>query len=161
MNLSKLFKAPPARPHHRWLVPLLVLLAVAGFCDAAYLSAEHFAGVIPPCTLAGCDTVLTSAYSVMFGIPVAVLGALYYFALLVVYLVYYEAKDTRALNFAFHLSVLGFISDIWFVSAQAFIIHAWCQYCLFSAAASTLIFIFSYWELYKEGKEAGAFSATE
>ena len=137
----------PARPIPRWLAPVLALLALVGFGDATYLSIEHFSGAIPPCTIHGCETVLTSAYSTIFGIPIALLGALYYFALLVIYLVYFEAHDARALNIALRLSVLGFLADLWFVSAQAFIIHAWCQYCLLSALMSTLIFIISYWYL--------------
>jgi uncharacterized membrane protein len=151
-NLSQLFKQPPARPHHKWLVPVLVVLAVVGFADATYLTVEHFANVVPPCTLRGCETVLTSGYSVMFGIPVALLGALYYFALLVMYFLYFEAKDVRALNFALHLSVLGLVCDIWFIFLQAFIIHAWCQYCLLSAAVSTVIFVLSYWSLFGSPK---------
>lgn len=152
MNLSQLFKAPPVRPHHKWLVPVLVFLAVVGFADATYLTVEHFANAIPPCTIHGCETVLSSAYSYIFGIPVALLGSLYYFVLLVIYLLYFEAKDVRALNFALHLSVLGLICDIWFVSLQAFIIHAWCQYCLLSAAVSTAIFVLSYWSLFGSPK---------
>lgn len=152
MNLSRTFKTPPARPHHKWLVPVLAALAVAGFGDATYLTVEHFANAIPPCTIHGCITVLTSGYSTMLGIPVALLGVLYYFALLVIYLLYFEAKDIRALNFAFHFSVLGFICDLWFIFAQAFIIHAWCQYCLLSAAISTAIFVLSYWSLFGSPK---------
>lgn len=142
---------PQVRQIHnfpKWLAPVLAVLAVLGFSDATYLSIEHFSGVIPPCTIHGCETVLTSAYSTVLGIPIALLGALYYFALLVIYFVYFEAKDARALVFALHLSVLGFLADLWFVSAQAFIIHAWCQYCLLSAAVSSVIFILSYWALF-------------
>jgi len=152
LNLSQTFKAPPVRPHHKWLVPILVILALVGFADATYLTVEHFANAIPPCTLQGCETVLTSGYSVIFGIPVALSGALYYFALLVMYFLYFEAKDVRALNFAFHFSVLGVICDVWFVFLQAFIIHAWCQYCLLSAAVSTAIFVLSYWSLFGSPK---------
>lgn len=151
-NLSKIFRQPPAQPHHKWLAPVLAVLAATGFADATYLTIEHFANAIPPCTIHGCETVLTSAYSTVFGAPVALLGALYYFALLVMYLLYFEARDVRALNFAFHVSALGFLCDIWFISAQAFIIHAWCQYCLISATVSTLIFVLSYWSLFGSPK---------
>ena len=152
LNLLKSFKQPPVRPASRWLVPVLAVLAVAGFADATYLTVEHFANAVPPCTLHGCETVLTSAYSAIFGVPVALLGALFYFALLVMYFLYFEAKDVRALNSALHFSVFGVIFDIWFISAQAFIIHAWCQYCLLSAAISMTIFFMSYWSLFGSPK---------
>ena len=139
---------PGARPHHKWLVPVLAVLALIGFCDSAYLAVEHFTNAIPPCTLHGCETVLTSSYSTFFGVPIALIGAVFYFLLLVLYFLYFDAKDLRALNVALHISVLGLLCDIWFISAQAFIIHAWCQYCLLSAAVSTIIFFLSYWSLF-------------
>jgi uncharacterized membrane protein len=44
-------------------------------------------------------------------------------------------------------STIGFVSSLGLTSIQAFIIKAWCQYCLLSALTSTLIFIFAivYW----------------
>jgi len=68
------------------------------------------------------------------------------------YFLYFEAKDVRALNTALHFSVFGVLFDIWFISAQAFIIHAWCQYCLLSAALSMAIFFLSYWSLFGSPK---------
>ncbi len=127
---------------------ILSTLALVGFIDAAYLTIQHYANAIPPCTIHGCETVLSSAYSVVFGLPVALLGVAYYFVLLILYFIYFQKKNTSLLIFTLRLSIVGFLADLWFVSAQAFLIHAWCVYCLLSALMSTLIFILSYWELF-------------
>jgi uncharacterized membrane protein len=142
----------PVRVIPKWLLATLIILAFIGFGDASYLTAEHFAGVIPPCTIHGCETVLTSSYSVVLGVPLALIGALYYLALLISYFVYIQEKKAGWLSFTLYFSIVGFLADIWFVSAQAFIIHAWCQYCLLSATVSTLLFLISYGTLCKMKK---------
>ncbi|KKQ40921.1 MAG: Vitamin K epoxide reductase, partial [Candidatus Levybacteria bacterium GW2011_GWB1_37_8] len=61
----------------------LLLLSLAGFFDSAYLTILHYKNVIPPCAIAkGCETVLTSRFSVFFGIPIALIGSLFFLALI-------------------------------------------------------------------------------
>ena len=50
-------------------------LGVAGVGIAGYLTYVHYAGLHPICGIShGCETVQTSVYSNLFGIPVALLG---------------------------------------------------------------------------------------
>ena len=63
------------------LSKLLLSLSLIGFIDAAYLTVSHFMSVIPPCSLAECETVLSSKYADIAGMPIALLGALYYLVL--------------------------------------------------------------------------------
>jgi uncharacterized membrane protein len=125
-------------------------VALVGFADAALLTVEHYRGVIPPCTTAGCDLVLTSPYSSILGIPVSLLGALYYLAIAVGAFVYLESRHGRGeiaahhsaiLKWALLATVLGLLMSIWFTAAQVFIIHSYCLYCLGSAATSTTLFV--------------------
>jgi len=54
---------------------LAAVLAIAGVLIAGYLTAVKLAGELPACgPLKGCETVATSAYSEVAGIPVAVFG---------------------------------------------------------------------------------------
>jgi uncharacterized membrane protein len=126
------------------------LIALIGFADASYLTIEHYKNVIPPCTTSGCATVLTSAYSAVLGVPVSLLGAIYYLALLIGTFVYLEAalvgKDLREhhhsiLKWIFIATVLGMAASLWFLYVQAFVIHSYCQYCLGSAGSSTALFV--------------------
>ena len=69
---------------------LLIVFTVFGIIDAAYLTMEHYSNVIPPCTInrllpiaSDCGKVLSSAYSVVFGIPLAAFGVFQYSLLLI------------------------------------------------------------------------------
>jgi uncharacterized membrane protein len=119
------------------------LFSLFGILDTAYLTAKHFmAGPIKCVLVEGCDTVTTSAYSLVFGlIPVAVLGLIFYLLVFLGAYLYWE-KESLALRWAlFALSVAGLLASAWFLYVQAFILSAFCSYCLFSTLTSTLIFI--------------------
>jgi uncharacterized membrane protein len=117
-------------------------VALLGFADATYLTIEHYQGVIPPCSVvSGCETVLTSQYSVIAGVPVSLLGALFYLAILVGVFAYLESKKTTAFKWAMLLTVFGLLFSLWFIYVQAVILGAWCLYCIGSALTSTILFV--------------------
>ena len=131
-----------------------IIAAAIGSADAIYLTIVHFMHIIPPCTIAGCETVLTSAYSAIAGVPVALLGALYYVSVLVALVLYLDIKKPILLNYVIVVSSLGFLATLGFIYLQAFVIHAWCQYCLLSAATTTVLFIISIVMVKKSRKPA-------
>jgi uncharacterized membrane protein len=119
-----------------------LIVAVLGFTDAAYLTIEHFQGVIPPCSIvSGCETVLTSSYSVVAGIPVSLLGALYYLIITIGVFAYLDTKKPDILKWTLSLTICGLLMSLWFIFVQALILKAWCIYCLGSAATSIVLFI--------------------
>lgn len=133
----------------RWLPIVLGVIALIGFADAAYLSIEHFSNVIPPCAAGSCELVLTSKYSNVFGIPVSLFGSLYYLLVLVLVVLYFDAKKEIYLRIALFCTFAGMISSAIFVALMVFVIHAYCQYCLLSAGTSTALFIISVFALRK------------
>lgn len=140
-NLRQLLKQPLSDVHIGVIIFALIV-ALIGFADATYLTIEHFQGIIPPCTLtAGCEQVLTSPYSVIFGIPTALLGAVYYFLVLVGLFVYFESKNTNVLKWTFFFTTVGFGFSLWFIYLQVFIVGSYCTYCLGSAFTSTILFV--------------------
>ena len=44
-------------------------------------------------------------------------------------------------SFFLFATVIGFVMSVYFFLLQALVIHAFCQYCLFSAGLSTGLFI--------------------
>lgn len=143
---SALLSMPQLRVADRWVFRSLFFFSILGFIDAAYLSAEHYLGRIPPCSLAGrCEAVLTSEYAVIFGVPVALIGALYYFAIFALLFSFRETGDGKFIAILFALSAAGFLFSAWFVYIQLFVLHAICPYCMGSAVMSALIFIGSLW----------------
>ena len=150
MNSLKLLLKRPLAEVGTAVLVVFFLVALIGFADATFLTVEHYRGVIPPCTTAGCDTVLSSQYSVIFGVPASLLGALYYLAIVIASFMYLESKHgagkiashhSMILKWALFITAIGFGMSLWFVYLQAFVIHAYCQYCLGSATTSTILFI--------------------
>lgn len=122
------------------------LVAILGFADATFLSIEHYRGVIPPCSLTnGCETVTTSAYSSIFGVPVAYTGMLYYIALLILLILFVDLKKDIFVKGLFIFTTIGFLFSVYFTILQFFVIKAICPYCLFSAATSTVLFLLCVW----------------
>ena len=120
---------------------VFLVFALGGFTDSIYLTAKHYSGGPIPCAIfTGCDTVTTSAYSMFLGIPVALLGALYYFGVLALTLMYLDKPVVTRLRRAAILTPLGFLASFYFTFLQFFILHAFCFYCLVSALFSTILF---------------------
>ena len=126
----------------KWLPPLAAIVAFGGILDAVYLVVHHYTNEPVPCSITGggCEAVLTSMYATIGGIPLAVFGALAYFTAFVLAL--FTAFGNRRLWTLYGLLatlMAGF--SMWLLYLQAFIIKEFCQYCLVSAATSSLLFI--------------------
>lgn len=123
------------------VIAIIFLTASAiGFADATYLTVVHYSGKIPPCTIAGCEVVLTSNQSVIAGVPVALLGALYYLSILVLSIFFLDSKKISALRLASFFTIAGLCASIYFVYLQLFVIRQICQYCMLSAFTSIVLF---------------------
>ncbi len=122
---------------------LAAIVALIGIVDSAYLTAKHFSGAQVPCSIiSGCETVLTSSYAEIAGIPTAAFGVLAY--LVAFSLALLTAFGNRSLWKVFGATVIlmsGF--TLWLIYLQAFVIGAFCQFCLISAATTlTLLAIY-------------------
>lgn len=133
----------------KWVPIVLLVVAIIGFADATYLTVEHFQNVIPPCTIGGCETVLTSQYSSVAGIPVSLFGAVYYLVMAILLIVFLDAKKELAIRSSSLLSILGGIASIYFIILMVFVIKEFCQYCALSALTSLTLFAFSVYILKK------------
>ena len=141
MNLKHLLKSQPRKISNKVIV-LLLVVAIIGFVDAGYLTIKHFQGVIPPCSLtSGCEEVLTSSYSVVFGVPVSLVGMIFYFLVLVGVFGYWESKNHNLLRWSLLLTIPAFFASLWFVYIQVFSIGSYCVYCLGSFTTSTILFV--------------------
>ncbi len=121
---------------------LTIFFAFAGFLDATYLTIEHYKNIIPPCSaITNCEVVLTSKYATFFGIPIALIGALYYAALIATLLLLWQEKHKIWLQLTMLLVVSAMVISILLVAIQAFVLHAFCQYCLLSEAINTVLFV--------------------
>lgn len=138
---------------------ILLLLAVIGLVDASYLTYEHFNNYIPPCSVnrflpyfSDCGLVLRSSYSVIFGIPVALLGLIHYFILTIVIGLAITTNKKHWWFWVFFQTVAGAFMSVYFMSLQLFIIKSLCVYCTVSALISLTLFFLSYLSLDYERK---------
>lgn len=127
------------------LVFFLGLFALVGFFDSSYLTVEHYRGNIPPCSLvSGCEKVLTSSYSVIAGVPLSLLGALFYFSFLVLVILYVDTGKMFPLVLLRYQVILGFLVSCILLFLQLFVLKAVCLYCLISVTSSTILFILGF-----------------
>ena len=113
---------------------IAALIALVGLVDATYLTVAHLAGDTSVCGPSqGCSVVLSSVYASIAGIPTAAFGVLGYFSA-------FSAATlaafgyTRARTFFIAIVAGMFVATLWFLYLQAFVLHAFCPFCLFSAA---------------------------
>ncbi len=125
----------------KWVLVTLVLISFLGLFDASYLTVSHYQGFTVPCTLTnGCETVLTSRYAVVFGVPLALLGVGYYAVLLGLLIFFILSNNTPIIRGIATISWLGFAISLVLIGIQVFVLHAICLYCMASALFSTIIF---------------------
>src|SRR2546429_1059398 len=118
---------------------IVALISLAGLADATYLAVQALTGETLVCGGSpDCFRVLGSSYAKVGGIPVALFGTLAYFSV-------FSFATFAAFGYvrarAFLILTIGamFLVTLWLLYVQAFLLHAYCRYCLFSAAVTFLL----------------------
>ena len=150
MTNSESLSLKPSGRVPNWWVGAFLLFSFLGFLDSTYLTAKHYLGFSVNCSLIhGCEEVLNSSYATFFGIPVALAGAIYYVAIFLCLIAFIDRKKFLFWRIATLLPVAGFLVTLWLVGVQAFILQAFCLYCLFSAFFTTILFLLSVYGYHK------------
>jgi uncharacterized membrane protein len=105
-------------------------VAAAGLALTAYLLYARETGTQLACTTGGCETVQSSRYAEIFGLPVAALGLAGYIWLLVTS--WSRSELARAAQAAVALAACAF--STYLVYVQLHVIGAVCELCLVSDA---------------------------
>jgi uncharacterized membrane protein len=135
--------APPAPPLNRMIA---AVLALAGTLVSAYLLLYHL-GLLGSlvCGLeGGCEAVQASRWAVFLGLPVPLWGVAGYLLILAVALAGVQSPLIQNRKVATALLGLGggaFLFSIYLTALEAFVIHAWCRWCVVSAIIAAGIFI--------------------
>jgi uncharacterized membrane protein len=110
---------------------VLVGLALAGFLISAYLTWTYLNGAVPVCVggSGGCETVQTSRYSEILGIPVAALGLFAYAAMLVCAIL----RGEKAAVSGVFVALVGVLFSAYLSYLELFVLRAICQWCVASA----------------------------
>jgi uncharacterized membrane protein len=114
------------------------VLCLIGIGVAGYLTYTHYAKIKVICgSNGGCETVQSSVYSKLAGIPVAVLGLAGYIGILFSLFI----RDELGRVAGFGIALVGFLFSMYLTYREAFTIHAYCYWCLSSALLMTLLVI--------------------
>lgn len=118
---------------------IAALLSLAGLADAVYLTVMHVTGQSVLCgSTAWCSQVLASRYAQIGVVPVAALGVIGYFSVFS-FAIFAAFRHAHArLLFAAAVALM-FIGTMWLLFVQAFRLHQFCRFCLFSAAVTFLL----------------------
>jgi len=118
----------------RWFYITAAALSLIGLADSLYLTVQHVTGQSVRCTVvSGCSEVLSSPYAVVAGFPLAGFGAAAYFSVFsLATLAVFGYRIAGKLLLP--LVVVMALTSVWLFYLQAFVIHAFCQFCLLSAA---------------------------
>jgi uncharacterized membrane protein len=119
-----------------WVIPVL---AVIGLGVSLYLASVETSGVEAVCGPVGdCNAVQQSAYASIFGVPIGVLGAIAYIALIIGWIVTQFSKGRAADAAAVLIALTAFggtMFSIYLTFLEPFVIGATCMWCLTSALA--------------------------
>jgi uncharacterized membrane protein len=118
---------------------IAAIVSLAGLADATYLTVQALTGETLGCGGSpDCFKVLGSSYARVAGIPVASLGVLAYFSAFT-FATFAAFGYARARTFLIPTISAMFLATLWLLYVQAFLLHAYCRYCLFSAAITFLL----------------------
>lgn len=121
----------------------MAVLACAGLADSLYLTWYHYDPAVRACLAArGCETVNASRFATWGAVPVALIGAAGYL-LIVAALArrrWGPPASRRSAGYAtYALAAAGTAFSLYLTAIEAFVLHAYCTWCLVSAALMTVL----------------------
>jgi len=121
----------------RQLYLLTIVLCILGFFVSLHLFALKYQVAPAICGITSCEEVNSSSYSYLFGIPNSLFGMGFYAAVAALLI-------SKRKKLVFWLTFFGFVFSIYLTAIEAFVIKAYCQWCLLSAWVSVCLFAIAY-----------------
>ena len=122
----------------------MALISLLGLFLGVYLTLYKF-GYIGSlvCNVSSCEQVQSSRWSVFLGLPVATWGLGFYAVMLALSLVGLQAsfEDSPAISLALlGIATVGLLFTAWLNYLEAFVLNAWCEWCIASALMVVALF---------------------
>lgn len=131
-----------------WQVRVIQLLTIPGLLLAYFLYLYHesyLIGVCEPSALFDCGQVSgpTSPWSAIGSIPIALIGLVGYAVIFLTTWLqdWIDFVDDYMPELMIALTGFAFIFTLGLTLLEAFVIHAFCQYCVYSAVVVLAMFI--------------------
>ncbi len=129
------------------------ILCIFGIGVALYLTWTHLADAEPYCGAThGCADVQNSRYSEIAGVPVSIIGLMGYLVLLTLSLL--RGRVNSEIEFylpvlSFGAALIGVLYSAYLTYLEAYVIRAWCYWCVTSALIITALLFVSIYDLRK------------
>jgi uncharacterized membrane protein len=115
------------------------LIALIGLSDSIYLTVQHLTGQNVECLAStDCETVLGSTYATVGKLPLASFGAAAYFAVFSLGTLAAFGRAWARRLFPLLVAIM-LVVTCWLLYLQAFVLHAFCDFCLLSAALTAIL----------------------
>ncbi|MBU0531805.1 vitamin K epoxide reductase family protein [Patescibacteria group bacterium] len=125
----------------------IFVLAIIGAAISAFLYVQHI-GLYSTeiCEINAtfdCKSVDSSAYSEIYGVPISLMGIIGYGLMaLGALLKLLDKKSDRGLDWFLLLSIGGgFAFSLYLTSIEAFVLHAWCIFCVAQQFIILIMFV--------------------
>ena len=122
---------------------LFFVFSLLGLAVASFLLYEYsLSGPIVCPTGIGCDIVRASPYSNFFGIPIPILGVIFYLTMAVLSVIHTHElprKLIRKLQLLIAVAGVGF--GVYLTFLEGFVIKAFCFWCVLSFIISIIILL--------------------
>ncbi len=123
-----------------------ILLAFLGLLDSVYLVWVKYTGAYALCgPIGNCESVNTSQYSEIFGIPISLLGAGAYAIMIVLLLLENRSQIWAEFSslIVFGISLIGVLYSIYLTYIEIVVLKEICPYCVISAIILVILLLLS------------------
>ncbi|HSR20283.1 MAG TPA: vitamin K epoxide reductase family protein [Anaerolineales bacterium] len=137
----------------RNLTRISIVLAALGVLVSAYMTVYKLTDNQTMCLGdGGCSVVNSSAYSEVYGIPVALVGFAGYLVILAVLAIRipWQIMRQNAVLIGFGLCLAGFLFTAYLIYVEIVLIRALCPFCVASQVIMTALFALSVVRLIRE-----------
>lgn len=120
----------------------IFIFSILGLAVSAYLAYEYSLGGSVNCPIGGggCDIVRISKYSSFFGIDIPYLGIVFYLAVAFLSVLLTQGFKKIINLVRLLISFSGFAFGVYLTFLEAFVIGAYCFWCVTSFIISIIIF---------------------
>lgn len=137
--------------NHKLINRIIFTLGLFGLGISTYLLYTYVAKAPIVCLDSGCEIVRASSYSYFLGLPLPAYGlVMYVFIIILSFLITTLEKIVHhhlANKLIFAAAAIGVLTSAYLTYLEAFVIKAYCTWCVTSAIVIVVIFILSVFEL--------------
>ena len=125
----------------------MLALTLIGIAVAVYVARGNYTGQPLWCPIIdGCNVVVNSPYSRVFGVPMSYFGFIYYLYMFALAARLAFEPFSNSLRFrAVLYAAMGAVSSMYFMYLQVAFIREVCSYCLIAAVTSLLLLFAALW----------------